>query len=134
MVRQRLPDRPNVEPIDPTPGEPGGISAAVVVEFCKLIKIPVHVVHKNYKVYEWLPDGYEFWNRDQIRDCPRVMLNVYGEHAFFYERKAGQSIALMKVVDGKRTQPFRLGMHPSDTSKFRRVPYDEMVECSVVAL
>jgi hypothetical protein len=41
MVRQRLPARPIVEPIDPSPGEPGGISAAVVVEFCKLISIPV---------------------------------------------------------------------------------------------
>ena len=62
------------------------------------------------------------------------MFNVHSDHAFFYERRAGQAIAKMKVVEPKRAQAFRLGMRPSDTSRFHRDTYEDMVEYSITAL
>ena len=52
-ARQRLSARPEgiAEPSGPRPGEPGGISAAVIVEFWKLGQCPCLVVHKDSKVY-----------------------------------------------------------------------------------
>ena len=56
------------------------------------------------------------------------MFNAHSDHAFFYDRSAGQAIAKMKVVEPKRIRPYRLAMHPSDTSQFRRASFDEMRE------
>ena len=44
------------------------------------------------------------------------------------------TITQMKVVEPKRTQPVRLGQHPSDTSRFRRQRFDEMQPYSAEAL
>jgi hypothetical protein len=57
-VRRRVPPRE----IKPS-GEPG-ISAAVIIEFCKLVGYPCHVIHKDRKIYEWMPEGYETWTPD----------------------------------------------------------------------
>ena len=53
---------------------------------------------------------------------------MYSDHAFFYDRGAGQAIAKMKVVEPKRIRPYRLAMRRSDTSQFRRASFDEMRE------
>ena len=105
-----------------------GLSAAVIVEFCKLVRYPCHVIHKDRKIYEWMPEGYETGSRAQLEDTPRIMFNVHSDHASFYERSAGQAITRMKVVEPKRTRPYRLACHPSDTSRFRRATFQEMRE------
>jgi hypothetical protein len=81
-------------------------------------------VHKDRKIYEWTPADYATWSDDKKREKPRIMFNVYSDHAFFYDSVAGRTLAQMKVVDPKRIQRVRLAQHPSDTSKFRRQRFD----------
>jgi hypothetical protein len=76
----------------------------------------------------------ELESRHKSEDTPRIMFNVYGDHAFFYDRSAGQAITRMKVVEPKRTRPYRLACHPSDTSQFRRATFEEMREFSLDGL
>ena len=86
------------------------------------------MIHKDRKIYEWMPEGYETWTRAQVESTPRIMFNVHSDHAFSYDRSAGQAIAKMKVVEPKRIRPYRLAMHPSDTRQFRRASFEEMRE------
>ena len=106
-VRQRALPRPQglLQYIDHTPDKPGGISASVVIEFCQLVDCPCAVVHKDCKVYESYPDDYATWSDDKKKGKPRIMFNVYSDHAFFYNSAAGRTITQMKVVEPKRTQP-----------------------------
>ena len=43
------------------PGGESGLSSAVIIGFCKVVGYPCHVIHKDPKIYEWVPDGYESW-------------------------------------------------------------------------
>ena len=70
----------------------------------------------------------------QIEASQRVMFNVQGERAFFYEREAGRAIMQMKVVKPKRTPPFRLARHPSDTTQNRQPLFEDMQPYSADAL
>ena len=118
-VRRRVLPRPTLDKcIDLSPEKPGGLSSRVIIEFCQLVGYPVHVLHKDRKIYQWLPD--RDMSPAQIEASPGVMFNVHGEHAFFYEREAGRAITQMKVVEPKRVPPFRLAQHPSDTSQHRQ--------------
>ena len=119
--------------IDPDAGKPGGISANVVKEFCKLSGYPCHIVHKDHTIDEWLPEDYAEWSEDKKRETPRVMFNVYSDHAYFYERSAGGAIAQMKATR-KSTPPARLAQHPSDATRFPRTTFEEMQPYSAEAL
>ena len=56
--------------IDLSPEKPGGLSAKVIIEFCQLVGYPVHVLHKDRKIYEWLPDSYVDMTPAQIEASP----------------------------------------------------------------
>ena len=75
-----------------------GITAELAAEVCVLTGRPCLVMHNTTLIYEHYPtdsDGERTWNKDT--GPPMICFNMWGDHGFFYKRKASNGIAHKKV-------------------------------------
>ena len=91
-----------------------GITAELAAEVCILSGHPCLVMHNTTLIYERYPEG---WTKDL--KLPMVCFNIWGDHGFFYQRSATDSICHKKVMNPK---------HLTDKELF--TPFDEDLQTS----
>ena len=95
-----------------------GVTCRMLQRVCENFNIALYVMHLDHLVYRFLPPGYTPENC-----APSVALNVWGDHAFFYDHPdAKLGIAKMKPMPPAPVPQAKL----RDFEQQERIPFDSM--------
>ena len=97
-----------------------GITAALAVEFCDMTGHPCLVMHNTTLIYKHIPEG---WTTDL--KLPMVCFNIWGDHGFFYQTSATNSICHKKIKLPKTLYSKKLSSPYDDDL---RTDFKDMVE------